>query len=318
MTTRTGARLRTQQAQRDIRRYPDFFIVGAPRCGTTFMYEYLNRHPQIYMSPTKEPQYFANDLDSGSYLDSVTFMRDREQYLDLFRDAQPDQITGEASTWYLYSKDAARNIKMANADARIIIMLRDPVDMLYSLHGRRVYGGSEDLTDFEEALAAEGDRKLGRRIPPRARNIEALFYRDVGRYSEQVKRYLETFGPERVHIIIFEEFRADPSAAYRQTLEFLGVDSTFKPDLHVVNEGVERRSVRAQRLRLAPVMVMFSRRVPKRIRPHVGRVWDVVTTRTKRRPPLDHAVAEKLREDLHPDVVRLSEIVGRDLTAIWR
>jgi hypothetical protein len=306
-------------AERDKRTYPDFFIVGAPRCGTTFMYEYLNRHPDIYMSPTKEPQYFATDLDSGSYLDSVTFMRDREQYLDLFKDAQPNQITGEASTWYLYSKDAARNIKAVNGDARIIIMLRDPVDMLYSLHGRRVYGGSEDLTDFEDALAAEDDRKLGRRIPPRARNVKALFYRDVGRYSEQVERYLEAFGPERVHIIIFEEFRADPASAYHQTLEFLGVDSAFKPDLRVVNEGVERRSVRAQRLRLAPVVVMLSRRaVPKRIRPHVGRVWDVVTTRTKRRPPLDRAVAEKLRKELHPDVARLSEIVGRDLTAIWR
>ena len=174
-------------------RYPDFLIVGAPRCGTTFMYRYLNEHPQIYMSPTKEPQHFATDLDSGSYLDSVSFLRDRDAYKALFAGARADQLAGEASTWHLYSQEAAANIKVANPDARIIIMLRDPVEMLYSLHGRRLYGGSEDLRSFADALDAEADRRQGRRIPPRARNVQALLYRDVGRYSEQVKRYLDLF-----------------------------------------------------------------------------------------------------------------------------
>ncbi|MBA2377600.1 MAG: sulfotransferase, partial [Rubrobacter sp.] len=223
----------------DLPSYPDFFIVGAPRCGTTFMYEYLSRHPQIFMSPAKEPQYFATDLDSGSYLDSLTFLRDRNRYLSLFEGAQPGQLTGEGSTWYLYSREAARNIKAANAEARIIIMLRDPVEMLYSLHGRRVYGGSEDLLNFGDALAAEEDRKRGLRMPARARNIQALFYRDVGRYTEQVQRYLDTFGQEQVQVIIFEEFRADPATAYRETLEFLGVDPTVVPDFEVVNAGAE-------------------------------------------------------------------------------
>jgi hypothetical protein len=177
---------------------PDFFIVGAPRSGTTFMFDYLGAHPQIYAATRKEPQFFATDLDSGSYLDSVTFVRDRDEYLALFAGARPDQLAGEGSTWYLYSKEAASNIHAANPDARIIAMLRHPVEMLYSLHGRRLFGGSEDLPDFADALAAEGDRRHGRRIPPRARNVKALFYREVGRYSEQVERYLKTFGPDRV------------------------------------------------------------------------------------------------------------------------
>ena len=250
---------------------PDFLIVGAPRCGTTFMYEYLDQHPQIYMSPVKEPQHFATDLDSGSYLDLLSFMRGRQTYRALFDGAKPDQLTGEASTWHLYSKAAAKNIKAANPDARIIIMLRDPVEMLYSLHGRRHYGGSEDLADFAQALAAEADRKQGRHISPKARNVTALFYRDVGRYHDQVKRYLDVFGRDRVHIIIFEDFRADPAGAYRETLEFLGVDPTFEPNFNVVNASAARRSWRLQQLLLSPHVIRAARIVfPRRVRPYVG------------------------------------------------
>jgi hypothetical protein len=303
---------------RQVPRYPDFYIVGAPRCGTTFMYEYLGRHPDIYVSPTKEPQFFATDLDSGSYLDSVSFMRDRDRYLALFEAARPDQITGEASTWYLYSKEAAANIKAANPDALIIIMLRDPVQMLYSLHGRRLYGGSENLLRFEDALEAEEARKRGERIPRRARNIKALYYREVGRYSEQVERYLDVFGERRVRIILFEEFRADPAATYRGTLEFLGVDAAFRPDFRVVNEGVERRSRRVQQALLAPGVIRAARFVlPIRARPYVGRAWDAVNTRGKRRDPLDPAVAARLREELYPDMVRLGTLIGRDVTSLW-
>ena len=119
------------------------------------MFDYLGRHPQVYAPPRKEPQFFATDLDSGSYLDSLTFMRDTDEYLTMFAGARPDQLTGEGSTWYLYSREAARNIHAANPQARIIVMLRHPVQMLYSLHGRRLYGGSEDLPSFGDALAAE-------------------------------------------------------------------------------------------------------------------------------------------------------------------
>jgi hypothetical protein len=283
------------------------------------MYEYLDRHPQIYMSPAKEPQHFATDLDSGSYLDSLTFLRDRNRYLALFDAARPDQLVGEASTWYLYSRDAAKNIKSATPDARIIVMLRDPVEMLYSLHGRRIYGGSEDLLRFEDALAAEEDRKLGKRIPPRARNVKALFYRDVGRYSEQVKRYIDTFGIDKVRVVVFEEFRADPASVYRSVLEFLGVDASFEPDFRVVNEAAERRSWRLQQLLLSPRAIRLARLVfPPRVRPYIGRAWDAVNTRGKRRAPLDPGMASRLREELHPDMVHLGELIGRDVTAIWK
>ncbi len=300
------------------RRFPDFFIVGAPRCGTTFMYHYLRQHPSIFMPDSKEPNHFCTDLDSGSYLDSLSFLRDEDAYLSLFQDAQPHQLTGEASTWYLYSKVAAANINSANPESRAIIMLRHPVEMLYSLHGRRVYGGSEDLERFEDALAAEEDRKQGRRMPPRVRNVTALFYRDVGRYTDQVARYLDAFGKDRVHVVIFEEFRGDPAQAYRETVRFLGADEGFLPEFAVVNASSARRSWRIQQALLSPTAVKAARFVlPVRVRPYVGRAWDRINTRGERRPPLDPRVRAQLWEELRPDVRRLSELVERDLIELW-
>jgi hypothetical protein len=298
--------------------FPDFLIVGAPRAGTTFMFDYLGEHPGVYVPERKEPHFFATDLDSGSYLDSLTFVRDRDEYLRLFAAARPDQQTGEASTWYLFSHDAARNIDAANPDTRIIAMLRDPVQMLYSVHGRRYYAGSEDIGDFGEALAAEADRRAGRRIPERARNVKALQYRDVGRYAEQLQRYFDTLGRDQVHVVVFDDFVADPAAAYLEVLTFLGLDTDFKPDFKVVNAAAARRSPRLQRLLLNPTAVRAARAlIPVRARPMVGRTWDRLNSRPEKRPPLDPQVAADLRADLRPDIDRLSEMLGRDLVTLW-
>jgi hypothetical protein len=300
-------------------RYPDFLIVGAPRCGTTAMFDYLAEHPSIFAASTKEPQFFATDLDGGTYLESVTFMRDRDRYLEMFAGARPDQMAGEGSTWYLYSQVAAAAIREANPEARIIAMLRDPVKMLYSLHGRRFYAGSEDIASFRDALAAEDDRRAGKRIPPRARNVKALQYRAVGRYSQQLERYFDVFGRDQVHVIVFEDFIRDVPAAYRNTLEFLGVDPEFAPDFRVINAGAQRRSQRLQQVLLAPRVISAARAVvPMRLRPAVGRTWDRINSRPEQREPLDPAVAAALRADLLPDIVRTGELLGRDLTEVWR
>jgi hypothetical protein len=282
------------------------------------MFDYLAAHPQVFAARVKEPQFFATDLDSGSYLESVTFMRSRDDYLALFADARADQLAGEGSTWYMYSKVAAAAIHSANPDARIIVMLRHPVHMLYSLHGRRLYAGSEDISSFAEALAAEDDRRAGRRIPAQARNPKALLYHDVGRFGEQLERYLNIFGRENVLVIIFDDFVADPEAAYRSTARFLGIDDTFTPDLKVINAGAARRSQRLQRLLLSKPVVATARvLVPRRFRPYVGRAWDALNSRKERREPLDPAVAAQLREDLLPDIRKTGELIGRDLESLW-
>lgn len=296
---------------------PDFLIVGAPRCGTTFMWRYLRQHPQVYMPRDKEPTFFATDLDSGSYQDSLAFMRDPAEYADLFAAARPDQLTGEASTWYLYSRSAAANIRAANPTARIIVHLRDPVEMLYSIHERRLYTGSEDLPSFEEALAAEADRRAGRRIPAQARNVSGLFYREVGRLGAQLERYLDEFGRDAVHVVVLEDLQADPARAYRETLAFLGLPE-FEPDLAVVNSAAGRRSTTLHRLvRSAGALPAVRRLVPQRLRTGTRRSLNRLNRRRTERAPLEPRIAAALRRELQDDVVRLGQLLGRDFVDLW-
>ncbi|MEO8246842.1 MAG: sulfotransferase [Chloroflexota bacterium] len=298
-------------------RIPEFFIVGAPRCGTTYMFDYLGRHPGVYVPPNKEPNHFCTDLDSGSFLDSVSFMRDRDEYRMLFAEADERQLAGEASTWYLYSRDASANIHAARADARILIMLRDPVEMMYSLHGRRRFGGTEELP-FAEALAAEEDRRHGRRLPRRPRNVKGLLYRDVARYAEQVERYLDRFGPDQVHITIFDDFRSDPRAAYASVLGFLGLPAIPMTEAAVVNAAARRRSETLQRAILTPWVIRLGRKIiPRTLRPHVGPLMDRLNAAPERRTALDPALRRSLVQELRPDVRRLGALLDRDLEELW-
>src|SRR5262249_53369576 len=125
---------------------PNFFIVGAPRCATTSMYTYLKQHPQIHLSLLKEPLFFATDLTIQPL--AVT---DEASYLGLFADAGDARRIGEGSVFYLLSKRAAEEIKRFSPRAKIIIMLRNPIDMMHSLHALYLRTGNEDL-DFEEAI----------------------------------------------------------------------------------------------------------------------------------------------------------------------
>src|SRR3990172_12275584 len=195
-------------------RNPDFFIAGAPKSGTTAMYMYLKQHPEIFMPEKKESHFFSTDLKSPM------FIRDKEIYLSLFSGAKDEKRVGEASVWYLYSKNAASEIKEFSPSASIIIMLRNPVDMLYSQHSQFLYNCNENISSFEEALNAEEDRRRGLRIPPGVHFVESLFYRETVQYTEQVERYFNIFGRENVHIIIYDDFRNNTANVYRESLRF--------------------------------------------------------------------------------------------------
>src|SRR5205814_1654929 len=133
-----------------------------------------------------------------------------DEYLALFKDARDDQHAGEASPWYLYSKSAAQEIREFEPTARAIIMLRNPVDVMYGQHSQLVFNQREDVTDFAQALAAEDDRRAGHRLPADAIRPEALYYRQSVQFPEQIERYRDVFGADRVHYIVFDDLVADP------------------------------------------------------------------------------------------------------------
>ena len=215
---------------------PCFFIVGAPKCGTTSLHYYLQQHPKVFMA-TKELHFFGKDF---TYLDAPTPLN---YYLSFFKDAQSSQLIGEASVWYLYSKLAAEEIKQTNPKAKIIMMLRNPVDMIYSLHSEQCYNGNENILSFEEALNAEESRLQGNLIPPNLGcPIEALQYRQVGLFYQQVKRYLDVFGRDQVHCIFLSDLKENVAGSFKEVLKFLQLDENVTIDYSIQNKHKVARS----------------------------------------------------------------------------
>jgi len=293
---------------------PDFFIVGAPKCGTTAMNDYLATHPDIFMA-RKEAHYFGSDLD-------ITFQRmNLDAYLALFAGWQGESRIGEASVWYLYSKRAAAEINAFNPDSRIIIMLRNPVDMLYSNYYQFLYNGNENLPTFEEALAAETERKKGQRLPPDVMLPMSLYYRETAKYTEQVRRYFEVFGRERVHVVIFDDFKKDTALVYKKTLGFLGVDDSFSTNFDVINPNKQVRSTTLRRflrghtgwpqaVAVTTARAVLPRKTRRQITSRLKR-WNTVYTE---RQPLTPATRHQLQIEFLPEVEKLSQLLDRDLT----
>jgi hypothetical protein len=290
---------------------PDFLIVGAFKSGSTALYEGLRRHPQIFMPFHKEPLYFGDDLTRryGRYTEA--------EYLHLFDPAKPGQKSGEASTWYLYSVSAAREIHDFNPAMRIMVVLRNPVDVMYAQHSQLIYNVIEDIPDFADALAAEPDRRAGRRIPEGPINIENLFYRHSVRFAEQLERYFDVFGRDNVHVMLWDDLRRDGAGTVRGALEFLGVDPTLAAAPPNANENKRVRSPLVQRLIFAPRLLLplapFLRRFPL-VRAVRTRLLDM-NSEAKPRAPMDPLLRRQLLDEFTPDIERLGRLIGRDLSA---
>ncbi len=293
-------------------RHPDFFIVGAFKSGTTALYDYLGQHPQVFMPFHKEPLYFGDDLTRR--YGRMT----REQYLSLFADARDGQRVGEASAWYLYSRCAAGEIRDFAPQAQIIVMLRNPVDVMHAQHSQLLFNAAEDIPDFAEALAAEPERRRGERLPPGPIRLETLYYRESVRFAEQLERYFEAFGRDRVHVILYDDFRDQTLRTYAGTLAFLGVDTGFEPQIEVVNANRRVRSSVLQRLIFQPPGPMLSTvRVLRRF-PLVHRTRAALlrlNSRAQRRSEMDPQLRKRLTEELAPEVRQLGSLIGRDLSA---
>ncbi len=290
---------------------PNFLIVGAPKCGTTAMNTYLSEHPEIFIPDIKEVHFFGRDLDI-----TKGALRDEAAYLALFQDAKDEKRLGEASVWYLCSRTAAQEIYDFNPDAKIIIMLRNPAEMLYSQHSQFLYNGNEDIEDFREALAAEPERKAGKRVPKSAHLVEGLFYSETVRYAEQIERYFGRFGRDNVHIILYEDFRADLPGTYRNLLRFLGVSGDFLPEFAVVNPNKRARSaVLRDFVQSPPESIKRLSRVffPRSLRQRVMKGLDQANVRYEVRAPLDPELKGELERRFSPEVEKLEQLLGRKL-----
>jgi hypothetical protein len=262
----------------------------------------LKAHPEIFMSSEKELYYFDSDLRPEGWTQPSL-----EQYLSHFASAGDREVVGEATPSYLRSERAPHAIKAFNPKARILIMLRNPVDVMHSLHSSALYS-REPLTDFEAALGADAKR----------RGPEHIGYRDFVDFLRQVRTYFATFGRTSVHVIIFDDLERDPRSVYENALRFLGASPSFVPEFVVVgaNEnvrysGLQKNVARPPELLRAVTHTL----IPERLRSRVRQAILGANLVTQPRAPMDPAFRRHLQKEFEPQVEQLSKLLDLDLSS---
>lgn len=286
----------------------------------------------------KERHFFGRDLRPERYDGPHTRL---DWYLSFFEGCTTEKRVGEASVWYLASQTAAQEIKAFAPDADIIIMLRNPVEMMYSLYnmfrwvndltpGGVIDARTEKPLTFEEALATQEARKqqfLEQSPHPDyviGKRELRLFHTDAAMYHDQVSRYLDCFGADHVKVILYEDFKANTEGVYRDVLRFLGVDAEVSVDLQVYNSN---RQIKSQRLHrrlfrnhhsFGMLRTVGRKVVPRRFRKRIFRALMDLNVDHRPRPMMSPEVRTALAAQFKPEIERLSQLIGRDLTAHWR
>jgi hypothetical protein len=300
-------------------KHPNFFIAGAPRCGTTALYTYLSMHPRIFMPEVKELHFFASDFPD---VQKIAF-RSVDDYHKVFTKAGEQHLAvGEASPLYLFSKAAFQNMHAYDPAAKVILILRHPVEFVESYHQLNLSLLREDEPDLAKAWDMQALRKDGKCIPKSARQPELLLYGEVGQFGRHVEKLFAIFPKDQIKIFLFDDFRADPRRVYEDTLAFLGVPSDGRRDFPPVNAGFENRSLLLARLFHPPQPVyrafmkfisIFGASLMKNVSIVYNRLERLNTAR-KPRPAMDAALRARLLAHFAPDIEKLAGLIGRDLS----
>ena len=297
---------------------PNFLIIGAAKAGTNALYHYLRQHPQVYMSPWKEPKFFAfeSQADLGFRAANgkdapvnASVILDQAEYEKLFDDANGELARGEASTHYLYVEKSPTRIKELIPEAKLIAVLRNPVDRAFSSYQHLVRDDLEPL-EFGAALDAE---------PERIAEHYAYLYRytDMGFYSGQLDRYERTFPEDQLCVLLYDDLRSDPEGTCRQIFSFLGVDEDFVPDMagEYNRSGVPRNRLMHRVLNpSAPMKRRMWKVTPRFARERLLDAQTKMVNRNLERQTMPERERDRLREVFRDEVGRLETRLDRDLS----
>jgi hypothetical protein len=306
------------------------FIVGAPRCGTTALSEYLRGHPDVCFSTPKEPHFFLRHDLRGEPTDELrqTILT---KYLDLyFPDRHGASILAEGSVSYFYAPERLEPILRLWPRARFVISLRNPLEMVPSLHQRLFYNGDETERQFDRAWSLVPARRQGRSIPRSCIEPRFLDYWEAGQLGKHLERFLSLVGPDRCHVSIFDDFNKNPGREYRRVLEFLELadDKRTQFDRHAPTQDC--RIAWIHRLMKRPpraAMWLFDREdlqvmiegagkpspLLDKIMEIRGKIiqWNKVPAKRLR---IGERVLGEMREMFRNDIGLLSRLIGRDLS----
>lgn len=304
---------------------PDFLVLGAARSGTTALHAYLGQHPKLFTSSIKEPHFFAYGEASFSFngpgdSKAVHSSLSLPQYKNLFAPANPDQLCGEASASSLYVPRAAKRIEYYVPDARMIAILRNPVERAYSNYLLLARDGREPCESFQDALSREQERIR--------KNWEhGWHYLQLGFYHKQLTRFYDRFHPDQLHVCLFDNFVENTRSTVQNIFEFLNVDASFLPDTSLRHNpsGRPRFSTLHWILQLAGIGAKvrallpdpFVETIARKGRPLVEslrRCKKYLVHRNLKRPPLSRAIRVQLQHIYREDILRLQGLIDRDLS----
>jgi len=274
------------------------------------MNAYLKEHPEIYVPESKELHYFGSDL-------AFPHDRSEQKYQECFEAWDQETVGGEASVWYLYSQVAAKEIHDFKPDAKIVIMLRNPTEMVHAQHSQAVYVGRETITDFEAALDAEDFRRKGKLKTHPLSPPEIFNYSEIALYTEQIKRFVDLFGRDQIHFVIFDDLKSDAEGVFEGVLEFLGVSKTHQVSLTPRNKNRRFKNKQLHYLVNNPPPVL--RTVVKSLLPSEILKWtkvklQKVNTSRKPRDRMSANVKVRLEAIYRDEVKALAQYLGRDLS----
>ncbi|MBA2406438.1 MAG: sulfotransferase [Chitinophagales bacterium] len=306
---------------------PNFFVVGAAKSGTTSLYEYMKMHPQIYMAPIKETHHFSTDIDNtkfrpnysrslnkdlSSFLETDmkegifhAFVKERSQYEQLFKNVNGEKAIGEITNSYLYSTEAARNIFSEFPNAKVIMMLRNPIERAFSHYLMDLRIGYE-RDDFMTALKKDMARN------PKGWGISNL-YIEIGMYYEQVKRFIDIFPERQRRIYLFDDFKKDAGAVVKDMFAFLNVNpdveidysQKFNPSFIPKNRIIG--SLNSQKRMKDWLKGML----PKSIKSKFKKTLYT----NKNLPKIKEEERRFLADIFHDDVLKLGELINRDFSS---
>lgn len=295
---------------------PNFFLIGAPKCGTTSMYNYLMQHPAIFFPKIKEPNYFSCEFSRLRRVET------EDAYLEMYKSVgTTHKVIGDASVNYFFSRSAVTRILEFNPEARFLIMLRNPVDMAHSLHSQLYFTGDENIKDFYKAWRMQSARKVGRYIPLTCREPAYLQYLDICMLGRQVMRFLEIVPQDHMIFVLQDDLSADTEATVKEVFEFLELRALKNIDYHVANRNKTPRS--------QSISVLYNARLPKIITKNFCILKELIgqknfplrktlsqwNRKNVVRNPMSEHVRKELAETFSADLRLLSGLIDRDLSA---
>ena len=213
---------------------PSLFLVGAPKSGTSALAKYLGDHPEIFVSKPKEPRYWSYDLKKNK---NELFVESYDDYLKIYSRQSNEKILAcDASSDYLRSKIAIKEILAWNSSAKFIVLLRNPIDAAHAFHQELLYHFLEDEKDFERAWALQFSRSYNSELP------ESLIYGNVFMYASQIERLFSLASRQKVRIFLFDDFAKNPRAVYESCLEFVGLPFDGRSTYPKINASHKRRN----------------------------------------------------------------------------